>query len=203
MTEPVTLDDIKQHLVLDADITDEDARLASMITAARRACEKRMNRSVIGSTRTLVLDAFPSQRPNQRTWPFLAAMQVETLLPDQAEIVLPGGTVASYTIAYYDPSGTLQTLGADKANANLAQTPAIIRPATYWPQTALRPDAVQVSYTISAMEPDDLEMVRHAIRLLLGHWYANREAVMDTRGTAVELPMQVTWLLEPLRIWSI
>jgi hypothetical protein len=115
-------------------------------------------------------------------------------LPDHAQIELAGGGIVSYQISYYDPQGTLVTMAEDATNADLSRVPAIIRPATAWPRTAVRPDAVSIAYQISDMPPDDVEMVRQAMRLLVGHWYANREAVVDTRGTPAELPMTVSWL---------
>jgi hypothetical protein len=198
--EPVSLDDIKQHLVLDPDDNSEDQRLSSMIVAARHACELRMNRSVLGGAATLVLEGFPVQAP--RT-PFLPSLTSEAHLPDHSQIELMGGTVASYQISYFDRAGVAQTMGDSETHADLTQLPAIVRPATCWPEAARRPDAVTVSYMLSPLEPAKLEMVRHAIRLLVGHWYANREAVADTRGTPGELPMTVTWLLDPLRVWAI
>ncbi len=198
--EPVSLEDIKQHLVLDPDDTSEDARLSSMITAARHACELRTNRSVLGGAAVLVLDGFPHQVPHGGLFPTMSA---EAYLPDHAQIELSGGTVASYEISYVDQAGVSQTLGAGDSNADLSQLPAIVRPATRWPATARRPDAVTVTFALSPLDPDKLEMVRHAIRLIVGHWYANREAVSDSRGTPTELPLSVTWLLEPLRVWAI
>jgi hypothetical protein len=200
MTEPVSLDDIKQHLVLDPDDISEDLRLSSMITAARHACELRMNRSVIGGAAALVFDGFPRQSPHTG---FLPNPSGEAHLPDHSQIALTGGTVLSYQISYFDHAGTNQTMADGDTHANLLQLPGIVRPATVWPTTARRPDAVTVNYVLSPLDPDKLEMVRHAIRLLVGHWYANRETVADTRGTPGELPMTVAWLLDPLRVWAI
>lgn len=46
----------------------------------------------------------------------------------------------------------------------------------------------------------DLEMAKHAIRLAVGSWFQNREAEGD--GKAVELPISITWLLDPLKKWD-
>lgn len=42
---------------------------------------------------------------------------------------------------------------------------------------------------------DDIEIVRQAMLLLIGHWYLNRE------GNVAE-PMQVAWLIDPLKKWD-
>lgn len=47
----------------------------------------------------------------------------------------------------------------------------------------------------------ELEMLRHAARLLIAGWYMNREAQIAA-GAAAELPMGVKFLLEPLRDFS-
>jgi len=44
--------------------------------------------------------------------------------------------------------------------------------------------------------------VRTAMLLLIGHWYANREAVVSG-STAAELPLAVEALLQPWRIYGV
>lgn len=56
MTEPVTLEDIKTHLRLAADETDEDPYLLSMLVAARRMVERETQRTIVGPTPTIVDD---------------------------------------------------------------------------------------------------------------------------------------------------
>jgi hypothetical protein len=52
-------------------------------------------------------------------------------------------------------------------------------------------------------ETGDLEMARHAIRLIVGTWYANREsATTEARTTAIAIPHTLDWLLEPLMQWN-
>ncbi|MEH3098870.1 head-tail connector protein [Sphingomonas adhaesiva] len=50
---------------------------------------------------------------------------------------------------------------------------------------------------------DDLAMARHAILLLIGAWYANREgATTEARSAPAEVPLSVSWLLDPLVRWD-
>lgn len=53
MTEPVALAEVKAHLRLEADATDEDAYLESLIVAARRVAELRTRRTIAGDVPTL------------------------------------------------------------------------------------------------------------------------------------------------------
>lgn len=50
---------------------------------------------------------------------------------------------------------------------------------------------------------DDLASARHAILLIVGTWYAHREgATIDARSAPAEVPLTVSWLLEPLVRWD-
>lgn len=55
--------------------------------------------------------------------------------------------------------------------------------------------------TAGEMQPDDLRAACQALLLIVGHWYANREAVV-VGSTATALPIAVEWLLKPLVKWS-
>lgn len=51
--------------------------------------------------------------------------------------------------------------------------------------------------SISEIEEQRLSPIRHAALLLIGHWYANREATSDRPLT--EIPFAVKHLLSPYR----
>jgi uncharacterized phiE125 gp8 family phage protein len=198
MTEPVALADLKVHLRLSAGATSEDAYLTTMITAARRACELRINRSIVGSGQTLTIDKFPAR---DAIWP---NDPLEPWAPGDLYIELPGGTVSSVTsISYLDEAGQAQTLSTDAYVTDLANTPARVAPLVKWPAVADRPGAVSIAYVISPMSSDDWTAIGQAMLLMIGHWYRNREAVsVDQRGVPTELPLSVSMLLEPLRQWA-
>lgn len=197
MPEPVDLSDIKRHLVLDPDDATEDAYLSTMIVAARRSCELRTRRTIVGEERELILPAFPDSEPLVFGW--LGSSSPASPVGGQADLVLTGGRVAGVTINYYDGNGDDVELATSEYHAALGKVPALIRPKSAWPTTQQRPDAVRIAFTVSPMENGDLDMVRHAIRLIVGHWYAHREAVSpDARSASAELPFAVYWLLEPL-----
>lgn len=68
-------------------------------------------------------------------------------------------------------------------------------------ELADRPDAVRIDYDAGyGVDPGDPPAgVGHAIRLMVGHWYRNREDVVITSGQAQTLPMGVEALLAPFR----
>lgn len=191
MTEPVSVDDIKIHLRLPAAASMEDSYLAALITAARAACELRVGRAVIGRAASITFDAFPAYNVASTVTPN----------PRNLELALPGGTVASIdAIDWRHASGDWIAVEADEYIADLTRAPAHVGPVTSWPVAGPGPGSVVISYTLSPLDADELMIIGHAIRLLVGSWYSNREgAVVDTRGTPTELPLAVTWLLEPLR----
>ncbi len=105
----------------------------------------------------------------------------EWLGPNQSTVYLSLGPVQSVSsIKYYDTDGNLQT--ATLADFNIFGTPnrISIAPKTSkaWPITQTRDDAIKIEYVIgygstSASVP---QTVRHALLMLVSHWYENREA---------------------------
>lgn len=59
-----------------------------------------------------------------------------------------------------------------------------------------------VTGPLADVDGDDVEVVVHAMLLLIGHWYVNREAVGANAGAA-EVPLAVRFLLDPLRVWVV
>lgn len=199
MTEPVTLADLKGHLRLDLGISDEDAMLTGMIVAARRACEYAINRSIVGASLTQALDAFPAL-----PCAVIDGEPVSAVATSWEDLVieLDGGQVVAVAISYIDPDGQVQTVAPTAFTVDLSDQPARLAPVGAWPVAAEQPGAVRIAYTVSPLGADDWQVVGQAMKLICGHWYVNRESVVDVRGTAVELPQSATWLLQPLRQWA-
>ena len=85
------------------------------------------------------------------------------------------------SIKYYDEDNDQQTLSSDEYTVDTASMPGRIYEAydCEWPDTVDRLDAVVVRMTIGyatvSAIPDD---IKHAILMLFGHWYRNREMVI-------------------------
>lgn len=73
------------------------------------------------------------------------------------------------------------------------------RPGKSWPSVLTGADAIKVEY-VAGYGADVPKPVMVAILLLVGHWYARREAVSE--GGVVELPFAVEALLSPFRLWA-
>jgi uncharacterized phiE125 gp8 family phage protein len=112
-----------------------------------------------------------------------------------------GNLLAVSSVTYYDASNAQQTLASSVYTA-FSDTlgPYVTRkPGQAWPSTYTRPDAVSVTWTAGygPAATDVPSSIRQAVLLLVGHWYANREAV--TSDPAAPLPFAVDALLSPLR----
>ena len=108
----------------------------------------------------------------------------EWLAPNPSTVLLSLGPVQSVSaIKYYDIDGVLQT--ATLADFNVFGTPnrITITPKTSkaWPITQTRDDAIKIEYVVgygstSASVP---QTVRHALLMLVAHWYENRETTQE------------------------
>lgn len=170
--EPLTLAEAKSHLRVD--VADEDALINSLISAARVYVEGRTGRILPQRTFTVELDGFPI---------------------NGEDIVLPFAPVSAIaSVSYFDTSGTAQSMTANThyRTALGLHLPRLRLPvtATEWPDTANVSDAVSISLTAGYSGSNAVpETIKQAMRLLVGHWFENREAVVT--GT-ISSPVQMT-----------
>lgn len=113
---------------------------------------------------------------------------------------LPLGPVASITeIKYFDGDNAEQTL-ADSVythHSDALGTYVALKPDHAWPPTYSRPDAVSVTYVAGSAPADVPGAIKVAIFLMVGNWYANREAT--TEAAMAELPVGAYALVSPYR----
>lgn len=112
------------------------------------------------------------------------------IAPNPSTVSLLLGPVQSVSaIKYYDVDGVLQT--ATLADFNIFGTPnrITITPKTgkAWPTTQTRDDAIKIEYVVgygstAASVP---QTVRHALMMLVAHWYENRETSAEKSMTEV------------------
>ena len=193
--EPITRNEAKLHLKVEADQTSDDALIDLLVSAAREDAEDFTNRCFCWSTWELRLDEFPTNG-NQ-----------EILLPRPPLIRVN-------SIQYVDADGVTQLLGSDNYQVDDKSEPARVRAAygLSWPATRAQMNAVTVSYVAGypvseAGSPADYAAnvpaaAKAAVKLILGHLYANRETVMAMPGgvAAIEIPMGAKYLLWKLRV---
>lgn len=201
--EPITLAELKAHLKIEVD--DEDDVLDGLITSAREWIERWTGRAFVARTVETRLDRFPL--------PF-DPVSLDYIAPGQAAtkaISLPIGPVRSVTsIEYIDSAGSLITWAASSYQVDTVSPIARIAPAfgAYYPATrhgdfgAVR-ITYEVGYAPGSGSPVDYaenipKRVKQAIKLLAGHWEANRTAV-QTGAISKEVEFSLTSLLWSLR----
>lgn len=174
--EPVTLAEAKAQCRVKH--SDEDALIQQLTVAATRHIERTLSLALMARTYRLTLDQFADS------------------------IELPRGPVQSVTsVEYLDADGVSQALPSNYYSTDLVSPSAwLVRNRdSSWPTVLDGVNAVSVTYIAGFDElPAEYADLKHAILLLIGHWYANREAV--NVGTSVtELPMAVDALIQPYR----
>ena len=158
-TEPLSLAEAKLHCRVD--VTDDDAWFTDAIAAARRAAETYADRAFVTQTWRQTWDAFPAACSG-------------------APLLLAKNPLASVTsLKYIDTQGAEQTLDALLYTVDTFAEPARIVPAygQSWPATRAVPNAVTVQYVAGVADASVDPRVKMAVRMLVAHWYENRETV--------------------------
>ena len=175
-TEPITLAEVRQHLRLPEN-ESEDSLLLSLISTARAYCEHYTRRALAVQTLEIYLDRFPGNGPIQ----------------------LPGPPLRSVTeIGYKDTSGDETILSPSTFLVDTDCEPGRVLPTvgTTWPVFTPYPTSpIRVRFV--AGYADLPAAIRLAMLLLIGHWYENREAT-GTAGN--EINFSVHALLAPYRV---
>lgn len=174
--EPVSLAEAKAHLRIDADFTDDDMYVQSLITAARIHVETVSDRTLILSQWQMKLDTFPA-------W----------------DIELPRPPIATgpITVSYIPSDGVYETVPFTNFREDRDATPAVIRPQWNgsWPTCRGAENDVTITYWAGYGDSATSAPVpaRHCILMMAAHWFANREAVVQ--GGMNPVPMAVEVLL--------
>ena len=166
--EPIEVYEAKQHVRVDH--SADDAWFAAQIVAARTYVETRCSRALVTQTLELTLDAWPSGPSITYT--------------DNA------GVAAIWPATNYQVLATTHTPGA----IGLAY-------GAQWPTATLRSWAGIAVRFVAGYGPAATFVpmpLRQAMLLLVGHWYANREAV--AAGNLGPLPFAVDALLYPYEV---
>lgn len=159
--EPLTLDEAKKQVEIERADHYHDAYLTSLIKAARNRAEIETSRQIMTATWDLTLDKFPD-----------GYKHIKVPLP-------PLQSVTSVT--YLDDDGDTQTFSSAAYKVITGREPGRIalRSGYAWYSTRNEEEVVTVrfvaGYTSAANVPDLLKI---AMRMMIGHWFENREEVV-------------------------
>lgn len=192
--EPITLAEARQFCRIDADITDENDLIESLITAARELVETNTSRALAVQTIRASFDSFPCS----------------------GVFPLPRFPLISVdSVVYDDSNGDEQTLSDSLYDVVTHSRPGAIFSETPWPWTDGRTGCVRVTYQCGhytaptgegegegegeGSTPEPLpKTARVAMLYLINHWYEHRETV--TPGAMSELPFAVRNLIRKLNV---
>lgn len=169
----MSMADVKGHLRVDGDA--EDDLIAGLIAAAVDHVERITGLVLAPRTVVEVITGFGARF---RSWPI----------------------VTIDAVAYVDRSGVDQNLAAGAFRLVASVRPGrLANIATPWPSLGRLNGAVTVTMTAGFADPADIPAgVILALKMIVGHFYRNREAVI-TAGMPIEVPLAVDALLEPHR----
>lgn len=187
---PVTVAEAKEHLRV-VDFTDDDTYIGTLVDSATRWCEDYCERTFQDCAYTVAFDDFYKLR-------------IE--LPRPPVRLNSSAASATVIISYVDTGGTTQTLtwaqsGTQQFRLDKDYTPGLVYPLYLetWPSARLDDKAVQITYLAGYGSVASVPVAaKHAIKMLVGHWYAQREPVV-VGTSAADVPLSVAALLEPLK----
>lgn len=182
--EPITTTEAKLHLRVD--VAADDTLIDRLIEAARQTIEQHLGRALITQTWDYVIDAPPC---------------------GDAPLLVPRVPLLGVTsITSYSTANVGTVFSSSKYLVDTASEPGriVLNNGFDWPDDDLREaNAIIVRYTAGyGSAPGAVPAaLKHAMLLLMGHWYTHREAVTIGNITTV-LPWAVEALTAPYkRVW--
>lgn len=164
--DPLLLEAVRDDHLRSANDTAEDDYIAGLIMTSLRMAERVTNRSLLPTSRRLVMDRFPCEIVLQHP-PLMLVEEITYVDPDGVEHTLAGGSPATFWMSA--PLGPKAPKGR-------------LRPlyGTSWPATRCQPDAVRVTYTggyplVGTPEVSEIpEDITHGRLLVIGELYKQR-----------------------------
>jgi uncharacterized phiE125 gp8 family phage protein len=155
--EPLTRTEAKLHLRVTA--STEDTLIDSLILAARERVEEMSSRSIVTRTYDYYLDCWPSCD----------------------FILLPMPPIQSITsVTYIDSAGVTQTMTASDYYLAASSGKLVLKTGESWPTATLRGlGSITIRYVAGyGAATASPGWAKHAMRLLIAHWYMNREEIV-------------------------
>jgi uncharacterized phiE125 gp8 family phage protein len=183
VVEPVTLAEAKAHCRIDT--SDDDAYMGTLITAARQWVEQYLDRSLVHQQYVMRLDSFP--------------YEIELPRPPMAT----AGTTTAVAVTYTLGDESTATLAATQYRVDRNSTPGVVRQlrSGTWPGNLDDQNAVTVTWWAGygASGTSVPAAIRHAMLMLVSHWYETRGASVATGAVPQDVPFGVTSLLGSMR----
>lgn len=178
LIEPVSLSEAKAFLRIDSNA--EDLLVSTLILTSRLHIEAALGLALMTQAWTLTIDKWPSR--DTVLLPLRPVSQIALL-----RLLNVGGQSTTLDPASYRLDATI---GAAK----------IVSVSGAWPAPLMKKGGIEITFWAGfGDETSDIpEPIRHALRLLIAHWYENREPLRVGAPEAA-IPAEVSALLTPYR----
>jgi uncharacterized phiE125 gp8 family phage protein len=183
--EPITLAEAKVQCRIDPDMTEEDSLLQGLIRAARTEIEAKTNRALMTQTWNFALNAWPKNRSIELPYPPLQAVNSISYQVGNETILLPS---SAYRVSTISVPGKI-----------------VLIDGFSWPTDKLvEVDGIQIEFIAGWNSAEAVpEPIKLAMKLLIGHWYENREEVSVGAGLSMtQIPFGVASLISDYRVWE-
>lgn len=182
---PVTLDEVKLFIRVDASVgSSEDTLITSLIETATHYAETITGRQLA-----------------QATWEYTMDMWLQG-----REIYLPKPPLRSVSYVKYITIDNIEhTIDPSLYVVDNVNIPGriVLRPEFTFPAESLIPaNGIRIGFISGYATASDIPReIRHAILLLVSHWYEYRGVVVDSVTSVREIPFAVDALLLPYRVY--
>ena len=185
--EPVTLAEAKAHCRVDT--SDDDTYIGTLITAAREWCEQYLDRTLVNTQWVMRFDKFPDS----------GIHPVELPRPP----MVTSGTATAVSITFTTEAGPTSTYSTAEYRVDRHATPGAVLPLYGSTWTPHRQDDNAISVTwwagYGATGASVPAAIRHAMLMLISHWYETRGATVSTGAVPQDVPFGVKSLLDSMR----
>jgi len=181
--EPVSVSEAKAHLRLDG--SAEDILVASLIVTSRLHVEAALGLALVTQSWLLTFDQWPEGREANR-----------------GEVRFPLRPIQSVTsVTVRGPGGAPEVVPAgDYLLDGQALRPRLIPRDGRWPPPGQAANGIEIAFVagIGDAAGDIPQPIRHAVLMLVAHWYEHRDP-LEIGSPAAAIPAAVSELLKPYR----
>lgn len=179
-SEPVSLSEAKTHARVDT--TDDDTYISSLIAASREYVEDRLDTTLLTTIWEARYDSFP---------------MFELVLPRPP--MLP----SAVTITYRNEGGTDQTITSTSSDFRVDHRiiPGRLTPnyEETWPAVRGDENSVTVQWSAGYGAASSVPAsIKHAMLLLIGHWYEARQPVAVGNSQGAQVPLTFETLIHSM-----
>ena len=185
--EPVTLAEAKQHLRVDSN--DDDAYIAGLVRAAREWVEQYLDRTLVLTQWAVRFDRFPID----------STQDIELPRPP----IATAGTATAISLTYTLENGSTAAYSSASYRVDRYSTPAAVKTlyGQTWPPHLWDDNALTITYWAGygANSNDVPAAIRHAMLMLVAHWYDGSRSGVLTGTISKEVEFGVKSLLDSQR----